>query len=59
MIPWSPMPGGALTANTQMMRDNNLMDKYEECIAAMSEVVKRGGFATCYSCVSILFSASF
>ena len=42
MIPWSPMPGGALTANTQMMRDNDLMDKYEDCISAMSEVVKRG-----------------
>ena len=40
MIPWSPMPGGALTANTQMMRDNDLMDKYEDCISAMSEVVK-------------------
>ena len=52
MIPWSPMPGGALTANTQMMRDNNLMDKYEECIAAMSEVVKRGGFATSVTPVS-------
>ena len=52
MIPWSPMPGGALTANTQMMRDNNLMDKYEECISAMSEVVKRGGFATSVTPVS-------
>ena len=28
MIPWSPMPGGALTANTQMLRDNGIMDKY-------------------------------
>ena len=52
MIPWSPMPGGALTANTQMMRDNTLMDKYEECISAMSEVVKRGGFATSVTPVS-------
>ena len=52
MIPWSPMPGGALTANTQMMRDNNLMDKYEDCIAAMSEVVRRGGFATSVTPVS-------
>ena len=52
MIPWSPMPGGALTANTQMMRDNNLMDKYEDCISAMSEVVKRGGFATSVTPVS-------
>lgn len=52
MIPWSPMPGGALTANTQMLRDNNLMDKYEECISAMSEVVRRGGFATSVTPVS-------
>ena len=52
MIPWSPMPGGALTANTQMMRDNDLMDKYEDCIAAMSEVVRRGGFATSVTPVS-------
>ena len=52
MIPWSPMPGGALTANTQMMRDNNLMDKYEDCIHAMGEVVRRGGFATSVTPVS-------
>ena len=52
MIPWSPMPGGALTANTQMMRYNDLMDKYEDCIAAMSEVVRRGGFATSVTPVS-------
>ncbi len=52
MIPWSPMPGGALTANTQMLRDNDLMDKYEDCIKAMSEVVRRGGFATSVTPVS-------
>ena len=52
MIPWSPMPGGALTANTQMMRDNNMMDKYEECIHAMGEVVRRGGFGTSVTPVS-------
>jgi len=52
MIPWSPMPGGALTANTQMMRDNNIMDRYEECIHAMGEVVRRGGFATSVTPVS-------
>ncbi len=52
MIPWSPMPGGALTANTQMMRDNNLMDKYEDCILAMGEVVRRGGFGTSVTPVS-------
>ena len=52
MIPWSPMPGGALTANTQMLRDNGLMDKYPECIAAMGEVVRRGGFGTSVTPVS-------
>jgi pyruvate carboxylase subunit B len=52
MIPWSPMPGGALTANTQMMRDNNVMDKYEDCIHAMGEVVRLGGFGTSVTPVS-------
>ncbi len=52
MIPWSPMPGGALTANTQMLRDNNLMDRYNEMIEAMSEVVRRGGFGTSVTPVS-------
>lgn len=60
MIPWSPMPGGALTANTQMLRDNNLMDKYPDCIAAMSEVVRRGGFGTSVTPVSqFYFQQSF
>ena len=27
IIPFSPMPGGALTANTQMMRDNKILHK--------------------------------
>ncbi len=52
MIPWSPMPGGALTANTQMLRDNGIMDKYEACIHAMGEVVRRGGFGTSVTPVS-------
>ena len=51
-IPWSPMPGGALTANTQMLRDNNLMDKYAEIITAMEEVVRKGGFGTSVTPVS-------
>ena len=46
------MPGGALTANTQMMRDNNLLDKYPAVIKAMSEVVRRGGFGTSVTPVS-------
>ena len=52
LIPMSPMPGGALTANTQMMRDNNLMDRYPEIIQAMSEVVMRGGYGTSVTPVS-------
>lgn len=52
MIPWSPMPGGALTANTQMMRDNGILDRYPEVIAAMSEVVRLGGFGTSVTPVS-------
>ncbi len=52
MIPFSPMPGGALTANTQMMRDNNILDKFPEVIAAMGEVVERGGFGTSVTPVS-------
>ena len=42
LIPFSPMPGGALTANTQMMRDNNMLDRYPEVIHAMREVVEKG-----------------
>ncbi len=51
-IPWSPMPGGALTANTQMLRDNGIMDKYAEIIEAMEEVVRKGGFGTSVTPVS-------
>ena len=52
LIPFSPMPGGALTANTQMLRDNNLMDKYPDFIAAMGEVVCKGGYGTSVTPVS-------
>ena len=52
LIPWSPMPGGALTANTQMLRDNGIMDKYPEMIKAMGDVVARGGFGTSVTPVS-------
>ena len=34
--------GGALTANTQMLRDNNMLDRYPAIIDAMGEVVRRG-----------------
>ena len=52
MIPFSPMPGGALTANTQMMRDNKILHKYPEVIKAMREVVEKGGFGTSVTPVS-------
>jgi len=52
LIPFSPMPGGALTANTQMMRDNNILDRYPEVIAAMREVVEKGGYGTSVTPVS-------
>ncbi len=51
-IIWSPMPGGALTANTQMLRDNNMLDRYQDLIDNMSEVVARGGFGTSVTPVS-------
>lgn len=52
LIPFSPMPGGALTANTQMMRDNNILDKFPDVIDAMSEVVEKGGYGTSVTPVS-------
>lgn len=52
MIPWSPMPGGALTANTQMLRDNGIMDRYPDMIKAMREVVEKGGYGTSVTPVS-------
>ena len=52
MIPFSPMPGGALTANTQMMRDEGTFDRFDEVIEAMGEVVEKGGFGTSVTPVS-------
>ncbi len=51
-IPLSPMPGGALTANTMMMRDTNTLHLYPEVIKEMSEVVRLGGFGTSVTPVS-------
>lgn len=52
MIPFSPMPGGALTANTQMMRDFKVLDKFPQVIKEMREVVEKGGFGTSVTPVS-------
>lgn len=48
----SPMPGGALTSNTMMMRDTGTLDLYPKVIEAMRECVERGGFATSVTPVS-------
>ena len=52
LIPFSPMPGGALTANTQMMRDNGTLDLFGKVIENMREVVAKGGFGTSVTPVS-------
>ncbi len=52
LIPFFPMPGGALTANTQMLRDNNMLEKYPEVVTAMGDVVAKGGFGTAVTPVS-------
>ncbi|WDI33683.1 biotin attachment protein [Entomospira nematocerorum] len=52
MIPFSPLPGGALTANTQMLRDNHLLHKYNDIVSAMSETIAKGGFGTSVTPVS-------
>lgn len=48
----SPMPGGALTANTMMMRDTGTLELYPQVIEAMSECVAKGGFGTSVTPVS-------
>jgi pyruvate carboxylase subunit B len=48
----SPMPGGALTANTMMMRDTGTLDLYPKVIEAMSECVAKGGYGTSVTPVS-------
>jgi pyruvate carboxylase subunit B len=52
LIPFSPMPGGALTANTMMMRDTGTLHLFPQVIKEMSEVVRRGGFGTAVTPVS-------
>jgi pyruvate carboxylase subunit B len=52
IIPLSPMPGGALTANTMMMRDTGTLHLYPQVIREMTDVVKKGGSATSVTPVS-------
>jgi pyruvate carboxylase subunit B len=48
----SPMPGGALTANTMMMRDTKTLHLYSDVIKEMTEVVRLGGFGSSVTPVS-------
>lgn len=52
LVPWSPMPGGALTSNTQMLRELKMFNKYPQIFAKMRECVSRGGFGTSVTPVS-------
>jgi pyruvate carboxylase subunit B len=52
IIVLSPMPGGALTANTMMMRDTKTLHLFPKVIDEMSEVVARGGYGTSVTPVS-------
>ena len=52
LIPFSPMPGGALTANTMMMRDTGMLHIYPQVIKEMEEVIRLGGFGTSVTPVS-------
>ncbi|MBL40125.1 MAG: biotin attachment protein [Chloroflexi bacterium] len=52
VIPFSPMPGGALTSNTQMMRDNGTLNLFPKVIENMREVVAKAGFGTSVTPVS-------
>ncbi len=49
---FSPMPGGALTANTMMMRDTGTLHLYPQVIDAMAECVAKGGYGTSVTPVS-------
>ena len=46
IVTFSPIPGGALTTNTQMMRDANCLHLFNDVIKEMKEVVALGGFTT-------------
>ena len=51
-ITLSPMPGGALTANTMMMRDTGTLHLYPEVIKEMVDVIRLGGFGSSVTPVS-------
>ncbi len=52
LVAISPMPGGALTANTMMMRDINTLHLFPKVLKEMPEVVRLGGFGASVTPVS-------
>ena len=52
LVAISPMPGGALTTNTMMMRDINTLHLFPRVLKEMPEVVRLGGFGTSVTPVS-------
>jgi pyruvate carboxylase subunit B len=52
LISFFPMPGGALTSNTQMLRDNGLLYRYRDVVKAMGEAMVKGGMGTSVTPVS-------
>ncbi len=52
LVAIAPMPGGALTANTMMMRDINTFHLFPRVLKEMPEVVRRGGFGASVTPVS-------
>jgi pyruvate carboxylase subunit B len=52
LVSFFPMPGGALTSNTQMLRDNGLIDRYREVVKAMGEAIVKGGMGSSVTPVS-------
>lgn len=51
----APMPGGALTANTMMMRQGKIMYLLPKVIAEMPNVIQKGGFGTSVTPVSQIY----
>lgn len=52
LVAVAPMPGGALTANTMMMRDIKTLHLFPKILKEMPEVVRKGGFGTSVTPVS-------
>lgn len=52
LVSFFPMPGGALTSNIRMLRDNGLEGRYRDVVKAMGEAILKGGMGTSVTPVS-------